>query len=935
MTARQSYHLTFARFSPSLSVKSFTASEAANTAYRVEITATSTDSSLPLSSYLNQRAAFEIRPQEAVLSEVAAAFAAGSDESPAKQWQGIITSCEKLSVSKDETVYRFVLEPRFAALKHFQSSRLFQHQTVPDIVAAVFKHHGFSGVDYRFQKSRSYTVREYVTQYLESDFAFINRLCEEEGIWYAFEQHEQHGDVVVFGDSPEHYFRDQSLPVSYRPHAGLESVGTEALFNLSIRHNPIVEGIRSADYNYRTADTDLFAETDNKQSEESADNTVLLGKQQNWGLHPKTPNEAKVQTTLLNEAVLCRQTVANGSGNVVSMAPMKVFQTDTAFPEAPDGWLVLSMEHSGSRDTAYSHTFTAIPAQLAYRPERTTPRPHIAGTLPARVTAAENCTYAYIDDMGRYRVKLPFDLDEWSPGGESRPVRLAKPYAGPEYGIHFPLHEGTEVMLSFVQGNPDRPYISGVMHDSAHPDHIPADWNTRNVIRTWANNKLRMEDQKGQEHIKLATDYQKSQLNLGHIVDSGRAKRGENGEGFELRTDGWGAVRAGKGILISADAQGKADGNVLDMEAAIKQLKEALDMAQGLAKAAKRAEIPLGDQESSGSSKNLMEQGENYGNGVPVDLDADGLKSAGLIASAPAGIVLSTPKDVQASATENIMHTAGNNIHNSAFKKFTVAAGEVIRMFAQTLGIKMVASKGDVVLQAQQDNITAAAAKDVRIESVNGEVIISASKKLTLVCDGSYITIGGGQVEIGTPGQIINKSSAWQKVGPASQSVQSSMPKAAKGQLELLHYYATPKKDGVAGGKFTVIDSSGQVRKGILDSNGYAVVSGLAEGAAKVVFGKDPRDGHDEKDIIEEAFRVLPIGKQITSDKNQIAQFEFAKKEVNSLLADVKNLASQVQALKQVSDNVKNLSYKDLAKSLSIKQQPVSAEKVISNIKKK
>ena len=154
-------------------------------------------------------------------------FGSASDDPPAKQWQGIITLCEKLSVSKDETVYRFVLEPRFAALKHFQSSRLFQNQTVPDIVAAVFKHHGFSGVDYRFQKSRSYTVREYVTQYLESDFAFINRLCEEEGIWYAFEQHEQHGDVVVFGDSPEHYLRSQGLPVSYRPHAGLESVGID------------------------------------------------------------------------------------------------------------------------------------------------------------------------------------------------------------------------------------------------------------------------------------------------------------------------------------------------------------------------------------------------------------------------------------------------------------------------------------------------------------------------------------------------------------------------------------------------------------------------------------------------------------------------------------------------------------------------------------
>ena len=932
MTARQSYHLTFARFSPSLSVKSFTASEAANTAYRVEITATSADSSLPLSSYLNQRAAFEIRPQEAVLSEVAAAFSAGSDDPPAKQWQGIITSCEKLSVSKDETVYRFVLEPRFAALKHFQSSRLFQNQTVPDIVAAVFKHHGFSGVDYRFQKSRSYTVREYVTQYLESDFAFINRLCEEEGIWYAFEQHEQHGDVVVFGDSPEHYFRDQSLPVSYRPHAGLESVGTEALFNLSIRHNPIVEGIRSADYNYRSADTDLFAETDNKQSEESADNTVLLGKQQNWGLHPKTPDEAKVQTTLLNEAVLCRQTVANGSGNVVSMAPMKVFQTDTAFPEAPDGWLVLSMEHSGSRDTAYSHTFTAVPAQLAFRPERTTPRPHIAGTLPARVTAAENCTYAYIDDMGRYRVKLPFDLDEWSPGGESRPVRLAKPYAGPEYGIHFPLHEGTEVMLSFVQGNPDRPYISGVMHDSAHPDHIPADWNTRNVIRTWANNKLRMEDQKGQEHIKLATDYQKSQLNLGHIVDSGREKRGENGEGFELRTDGWGAVRAGKGILISADAQGKADGNVLDMEAAIKQLKEALDMAQGLAKAAKRAEIPLGDQESSGSSKNLMEQGENYGNGVPVDLDADGLKSAGLVASAPAGIVLSTPKDVQASATENIMHTAGNNIHNSAFKKFTVAAGEVIRMFAQTLGIKMVASKGDVVLQAQQDNITAAAAKDVRIESVNGEVIISAAKKLTLVCDGSYITIGGGQVEIGTPGQIINKSSAWQKVGPASQSVQSSMPKAAKGQVKLHHFYKTKNQDGVSGGEYTVTDSAGQIRRGILDSAGRAVVSGLAEGAVKVVFGDDPRDAHKEENTIWESFELPPFESKAWSPEQQKEQFKQAAADVGSLLGgQFPNMEDQVQAAKTMVDDIKN----DARKTLSAYLQKTAVSTITAHLLKK
>ena len=118
----------------------------------------------------------------------------------------------------------------------------------------------------------------------------------------------------------------------YRPHAGLESTGTEALFNLSIRHNPVVEGIRSADYNYRSADTDLFAETANKQSEESADNTVLLGKQQHWGLHPKTTDEAQVQTTLLNEAVLCRQTGGRNGAQPHFPRPLQNFPKSPKFP---------------------------------------------------------------------------------------------------------------------------------------------------------------------------------------------------------------------------------------------------------------------------------------------------------------------------------------------------------------------------------------------------------------------------------------------------------------------------------------------------------------------------------------------------------------------------------------------------------------------------
>ncbi|EFU56340.1 hypothetical protein HMPREF9545_03901, partial [Escherichia coli MS 16-3] len=116
------------------------------------------------------------------------------------------------------------------------------------------------------------------------------------------------------------------------------------------------------------------------------------------------------------------------------------------------------------------------------------------------------------------------------------------------------------VSIAFEEGNPDRPYIAGVKHDSAHTDHVTIQNYKRNVLRTPANNKIRLDDERGKEHIKVSTEYGgKSQLNLGHLVDAGKQQRGE---GFELRTDLWGAVRAKKGIFISADTQDKAQGQV-------------------------------------------------------------------------------------------------------------------------------------------------------------------------------------------------------------------------------------------------------------------------------------------------------------------------------------------------------------------------------------
>lgn len=206
------------------------------------------------------------------------------------------------------------------------------------------------------------------------------------------------------------------------------------------------------------------------------------------------------------------------------------------------------------------------------------------------------------------------------------PVRLAKPYGGDTYGIHFPLIQGTEVAVAFHEGDPDRPYIAHALHDSRHPDHVTQANHTRNVIRTPANNKLRMEDKRGEEHVKLSTEYGgKTQLNLGHNVDAGRALRGE---GAELRTDDWVAVRGGKGVLISAYNQPQVQGEMLDMRAAIAELQNALELVTALASSAKVSGSLDADIASQQELTKTLAQ----------------LKGAGLLLNAPVGIGVATPK---------------------------------------------------------------------------------------------------------------------------------------------------------------------------------------------------------------------------------------------------------------------------------------------------
>ncbi len=739
--------------SSGVDVLSFEGKEQLSAPFRYDIQFTSSDKSIAPESVLMQDGAFSLTapPVQGIPTQT-----------PLRTLYGVITGFKQLSSSRDEARYEVRLEPRLALLSRSHQNAIYQNQTVPQIVEKILRErHEMRGQDFVFNLKGDYPSREQVMQYDEDDLTFISRLLSVVGIWFRFSTDARLKiGVIEFYDDQSGYERGLTLPL--RHPSGMSDSGTEAVWDLNTAYSVVSRSVTTRDYNYREA----MAEMTTGQFDVTGGDNTTYGEAYHYADNflktgdKATPESGAFYARIRHERYLNGRAILKGQSTSSLLMPgleIKVEGNDA--PEVfRKGILITGITASAARDRSYELAFTAIPysERYGYRPPLIR-RPVMAGTLPARVTSTTaNDVYAHIDKDGRYRVNLDFDRDTWKPGFESLWVRQSHPYAGDTYGLHLPLLAGTEVSIAFEDGNPDRPYIAGVKHDSAHTDHVTIQNYKRNVLRTPANNKIRLDDERGKEHIKVSTEYGgKSQLNLGHLVDAGKQQRGE---GFELRTDMWGAIRAKKGVFISADEQEKAQGQALMMDEALSQLQEALSLVEALHSAAEVAKSELADLQTQKTllSETLTE-----------------LKKSALLLSAPAGIAQVTPKSLQLSSGENLISTSGKNTDFSVFKKFTVAAGEAVSLFAQKLGIKIFASKGKVEIQAQSDEMLLDACKDLRISSSDGKILISAKNEIILTSGGGYIRIGGGTVECAAPDKIIERGAVWQKF--SGQSISQAM----------------------------------------------------------------------------------------------------------------------------------------------------------------
>jgi type VI secretion system secreted protein VgrG len=667
---------------------------------------------------------------------------------------GVITGFKRLSGSADEARYEVTLQPLLALLGRGKQYRIYQRQSVPEIVESVLRtRHDFEGQDFRFTLVRDYPRREQVMQYGESDLAFISRLLAEVGIWYRFTNDERLGLAVVeFHDDQRHYVKPRiSLP--YRPQSGLGSSGEDGVWQLQASHEVVEKSIHFRAYHHRDARAWLDGSVDQTRGDTTTYGEAYHYAEPYTALGDKLDQDEDLlgesgffYARLRHERYLNGQTLLSGVCSSASLGLAQVLQISGGAPQAFEpGAVVTRLLLRAARDRSFELSFEAIPysESLCFRPPLLE-KPKMAGTVPARVTSSlANDPYSHIDSEGRYKVSFLFDRDSWKLGQESLWLRLARPYAGDTHGLHLPLICGTEVAIAFEQGDPDRPYIAHALHDSRHPDHVTLlrrDY-TRNVLRTPANNKLRMEDERGKEHIKLSTEHSgKSQLNLGHLVDDEKLKRGE---GFELRTDGRGAIRAGSGLFISADEQTKAQGKQLDMDAAVGRLQHA------------------GEQLGQLSADAALSQADPADVQAQLDLlteNLDALQKAVLLLSAPQGVALTSGGHLQLAAQDNLMLNAGGAADISVVKKLFMGIGQGLSVFVRKLGIKLIANQGPVSIQAQNDRLELLARQGLNITSTEDEIHITAKKRIVLNAGSSYLAIEQCSIESGTAGDYLIKA---------------------------------------------------------------------------------------------------------------------------------------------------------------------------------
>ncbi len=474
-----------------------------------------------------------------------AVFTIHRDEEDDVDFNGILMRFEETREYNEYFFFKAVLVPKLWWLSLTHHNQVFLNKTAPEIMEDALKDGGLApGIDFSFDLMNTYLPFEYICQYDENHFNFVSRWAQREGIYYFFEQAAA-GEKVVFTDSKiAHKDLLPGKDLYYDPPSGLAGFhAKEVIHSFVCRHNMLPQKIHLKDYNYLKPSMAVEGMADVDEN----------GRGENYiyGDHFDDPEEGNRLAAIRAEGLLCKKSEFSGESSVPFMVPgytfdlhehykkgynVKYLVTEVVHEGHQTGYLIAGLSAAVARhdeEMFYSNSFTAIYSDKQFRAPHDALKPRISGSINAKIDAAGSGQYAEIDEYGRYKVILPFDLSGRFNGKASAWFRMMQPYAGENQGMHFPLHKGTEVLLTFIDGNPDRPVISGAVPNPETSSPVKDQNQTKSIITTGKNipdpsvgaaamgamttsgswtttptdNYIEFEDYAGSERIRLHSDH--------------------------------------------------------------------------------------------------------------------------------------------------------------------------------------------------------------------------------------------------------------------------------------------------------------------------------------------------------------------------------------------------------------------------------------------
>ena len=489
-------------------VAAFDGTERLGGAYCFDIDLVSSNFDLDLSEFVGTPAALSMQPWNGAL----------------RFFHGVVTAAEMVhTVAEDKALYRMRLEPRLSMLRQTVLNLAYLDSVnglaLSDLVQQVLNRQGLElGQDYQLQLGTPITRRSFVMQYRETDLDFLTRWLEFEGAFYYFIQGDAQGqESIIFIDDVS-ALPPNTLDLKYRPGGGISmDQYATSLTKLGEARKAITQTVALLNYDYRHAQ-DLVDTTSDVQS-------PSWGQVFNYGDDLRNNDQANSYAGLRAQALDAQSQVFRGEtfasgltvGATISVTghPRQAFNTNFMITQVRHrgtqaGFGVSVPDAAGrpSDQNYYIAEFEAIVAQTPFRLQLQTPRPKVSGYLPAQIDSDDGQTAA-LDRYGRYKVQLLYDAAAHDTMKGSAWVRLAAPYQGPgqtgDTGIHFPPSLGTEVMLAFMDGDPDQPVIVGVLNNSLYPSTVNNANNTVNRIVSRLGNELHLDDTVQTPGIRMQT----------------------------------------------------------------------------------------------------------------------------------------------------------------------------------------------------------------------------------------------------------------------------------------------------------------------------------------------------------------------------------------------------------------------------------------------